>query len=76
MASHCYLVGPSGELFVEYLVRHCALSDQEINDPGNPKDRPFRYKRLEVYIRNFITLPNFHIITMKDSSPIRQFDPI
>ncbi|KAL2487315.1 Protein SHOOT GRAVITROPISM 6 [Abeliophyllum distichum] len=27
MASHCYLVGPPGELFVEYLVRHCALSD-------------------------------------------------
>lgn len=48
MASHCYLVGPSGELFVEYLVRHCALSDQEINGPGNSQDRPFRYKRLEV----------------------------
>lgn len=29
MASHCYLIGPSGELFVEYLVRHCALSDQK-----------------------------------------------
>ncbi|XP_073526484.1 uncharacterized protein [Phyllobates terribilis] len=29
MASHCYLVGASGELFVEYLVRHCALSDEE-----------------------------------------------
>ncbi|KAK9079338.1 hypothetical protein SSX86_001009 [Deinandra increscens subsp. villosa] len=32
MASHCYLVGPSGELFVEYLVRHCAMSDQEIDE--------------------------------------------
>ncbi|KAK9158693.1 hypothetical protein Scep_005267 [Stephania cephalantha] len=30
MASHCYLVGPSGELFVEYLVRHCAISDEEL----------------------------------------------
>ncbi|GFS45810.1 ARM repeat superfamily protein [Actinidia rufa] len=28
MASHCYLDGPFGELFVEYLVRHCAISDQ------------------------------------------------
>ncbi|XP_039059136.1 protein SHOOT GRAVITROPISM 6-like isoform X1 [Hibiscus syriacus] len=27
MASHCYLVGPSAELFIEYLVRHCALSE-------------------------------------------------
>ncbi|CAN1770484.1 Protein SHOOT GRAVITROPISM 6 [Linum perenne] len=32
MASHCYFVGPSGEIFVEYLVRHCALSDNERND--------------------------------------------
>ncbi|OWM69676.1 hypothetical protein CDL15_Pgr025525 [Punica granatum] len=32
MASHCYLVGPSGELFVEYLVRHCAVSDLERDD--------------------------------------------
>ncbi|KAK8553862.1 hypothetical protein V6N12_030844 [Hibiscus sabdariffa] len=29
MASHCYLVGPSAELFVEYLVRHCALSEPD-----------------------------------------------
>ncbi|XVF07807.1 hypothetical protein REPUB_Repub06bG0171700 [Reevesia pubescens] len=29
MASHCYLVGPSAELFVEYLVRHCTLSEQD-----------------------------------------------
>ncbi|KAB2013456.1 hypothetical protein ES319_D09G157700v1 [Gossypium barbadense] len=29
MASHCYLVGPTAELFVEYLVRHCALSEQD-----------------------------------------------
>ncbi|KAJ8532794.1 hypothetical protein K7X08_015683 [Anisodus acutangulus] len=25
MASHCYLVGPSGELFIEYLVRHSTM---------------------------------------------------
>ncbi|KAG6640435.1 protein SHOOT GRAVITROPISM 6 isoform X1 [Carya illinoinensis] len=31
MASHCYLVGPSGEEFIEYLVRHCALPDQDRN---------------------------------------------
>ncbi|XP_050226540.1 protein SHOOT GRAVITROPISM 6 [Mercurialis annua] len=37
MASHCYLVGPSGEMFVEYLVRHCALSDFETNGPDNSK---------------------------------------
>ncbi|KAI3989746.1 hypothetical protein MKX01_040716 [Papaver californicum] len=32
MASHCYLVGPAGELFVEYLVCHCSISDEEIKD--------------------------------------------
>lgn len=37
MASHCYLVGPSGELFVEYLVRHCALSDQKKYDNESSK---------------------------------------
>ncbi|KAK8600358.1 hypothetical protein V6N12_050214 [Hibiscus sabdariffa] len=29
MASNCYLVGPTAELFVEYLVRHCALSEHD-----------------------------------------------
>ncbi|XP_071701301.1 protein SHOOT GRAVITROPISM 6 [Rutidosis leptorrhynchoides] len=55
MASHCYLVGPSGELFVEYLVRHCAMSDQEIDDLATLKDSfnptnlyySFQQKRLE-----------------------------
>ncbi|GAU20349.1 hypothetical protein TSUD_338310 [Trifolium subterraneum] len=28
MASHCYLVGSSGELFIEYLIRNCALTEQ------------------------------------------------
>ncbi|KAL5740899.1 hypothetical protein ACOSQ2_030079 [Xanthoceras sorbifolium] len=37
MASHCYLIGPSGELFVEYLVRHCGLSDQDKGDHENSK---------------------------------------
>ncbi|XP_054795410.1 protein SHOOT GRAVITROPISM 6-like [Prosopis cineraria] len=35
MASHCYLVGSSGESFVEYLVRHCALTDQNQSDIDN-----------------------------------------
>ncbi|KAL5709726.1 Protein SHOOT GRAVITROPISM 6 [Ranunculus cassubicifolius] len=38
MASHCYLVGPSGELFVEYLVRHCAISDEEIKEFETSKE--------------------------------------
>ncbi|GJV24729.1 protein shoot gravitropism 6 isoform X1 [Tanacetum coccineum] len=58
MASHCYLVGPSGELFVEYLVRHCAMSDQEIDDLVTAKDlfnptnlyHSFQQKRSEVKI--------------------------
>ncbi|KAK3043027.1 hypothetical protein RJ639_002595 [Escallonia herrerae] len=56
MASHCYLVGPSGELFVEYLVRLCAMSDRERNDLESSKGfrsngiYPFQYKRLEVKV--------------------------
>ncbi|KAF9599000.1 hypothetical protein IFM89_033345 [Coptis chinensis] len=38
MASHCYLVGPSGELFVEYLVRHCAISDDELKGFDSSKE--------------------------------------
>ncbi|KAJ4833816.1 Protein SHOOT GRAVITROPISM 6 [Turnera subulata] len=37
MASHCYFVGSSGELFVEYLVRNCALPDQDRHEPENSK---------------------------------------
>lgn len=56
MASHCYLVGPTGELFVEYLVRHSAISDEEIHDFDRSNDvtrtsgafQPFQYKKLEV----------------------------
>lgn len=55
MASHCYLVGSSGEMFVEYLVRHCAIKIDR-NDPGSSKELagmngayiPFQYKRMEV----------------------------
>ncbi|OVA17935.1 HEAT [Macleaya cordata] len=38
MASHCYFVGPSGELFVEYLVRHCAISEEEIKEFESSKE--------------------------------------
>ncbi|KAK4789666.1 hypothetical protein SAY86_016970 [Trapa natans] len=48
MASHCYLVGPSGELFVEYLVRHCAVSDLERDDCESFKD--IQYRRNEVKV--------------------------
>ncbi|MED6125911.1 Protein SHOOT GRAVITROPISM 6, partial [Stylosanthes scabra] len=45
MASHCYLVGSSGELFIEYLVRHCALTDH------NHRDLDILNKRMEMKIR-------------------------
>ncbi|XP_047954298.1 protein SHOOT GRAVITROPISM 6 isoform X2 [Salvia hispanica] len=58
MASHCYLVGPVGELFVEYLVRHCAVTDLNGSDTESSKDlikstgtfNPFMYKKSEVKI--------------------------
>ena len=51
MASHCYLIGQPGELFVEFLVRNCS-----IEDAVNPKEvvrrsgthYAFPYKKLEV----------------------------
>lgn len=43
MASHCYLVGSSGELFIEYLVRHCAITDQNRSDLESTPN-----KRIEV----------------------------
>ncbi|KAL8508732.1 hypothetical protein ACS0TY_016088 [Phlomoides rotata] len=56
MASHCYLVGPPGELFVEYLVRHCAITDSERADIDSSKEfirptasfYPFLYRKPEV----------------------------
>ncbi|KAF5953918.1 hypothetical protein HYC85_006774 [Camellia sinensis] len=55
MASHCYLVGPSGELFVEFLVRHCAISDKQKNNLESSKEAfrstgvyyAFPYRRYE-----------------------------
>lgn len=57
MASHCYLVGPAGEIFVEYLVRHCAMPYLEKADTESPKEfirltgsyYPFLYKKPEVW---------------------------
>ncbi|XP_019243060.1 PREDICTED: protein SHOOT GRAVITROPISM 6 isoform X1 [Nicotiana attenuata] len=55
MASHCYLVGPSGELFIEYLVRHSAMfglhrddteKSRELNS-SNDGYYPFVYKKIE-----------------------------
>ena len=55
MASHCYLVGSAGELFVEYLVRHCTIDLNE-EDTESSMDfmksagsfNPFMYKKSEV----------------------------
>ncbi|VFQ97621.1 unnamed protein product [Cuscuta campestris] len=56
MASHCYLVGSSGELFIEYLVRHCAMTDLENADDESSKEssrftrnyNPFVYNKMEL----------------------------
>ncbi|KAL9150059.1 hypothetical protein ABFS82_12G145000 [Erythranthe guttata] len=56
MASHCYLVGPPGELFVEYLVRHCAVIDLDKDLRSSKELRssgyfyPFQHKKSEVNI--------------------------
>ncbi|XP_031501558.1 protein SHOOT GRAVITROPISM 6 isoform X2 [Nymphaea colorata] len=54
MASHCYVDGSCGELFVEFLVRHSAITDEEIKHYDSSrvvqKTVPFQYKTLEVNI--------------------------
>ncbi|CAA0829709.1 Protein SHOOT GRAVITROPISM 6 [Striga hermonthica] len=58
MASHCYLVGAPGELFVEYLVRHCAMTDVNRADIETSNDfvrltgsfNPFLQRKQEVNI--------------------------
>ncbi|KAL6585414.1 Protein SHOOT GRAVITROPISM 6 [Orobanche minor] len=58
MASHCYLVGTPGELFVEYLVRHCAMTDMDRVDVETSNDfvrltgsfYPFLQRKPEVNI--------------------------
>ncbi|KAL3532002.1 hypothetical protein ACH5RR_005523 [Cinchona calisaya] len=50
MASHCYLIGPSGELFVEFLVRNCAIEDAVDSKEvvrRNGSHYAFPYKKLE-----------------------------
>ncbi|XP_020094313.1 protein SHOOT GRAVITROPISM 6 isoform X2 [Ananas comosus] len=54
MASHCYLSGHPGELAVEFLIRHCAISNEDVDDFKTKevawKRGPFLYKRLEVIV--------------------------
>ncbi|KAL6496288.1 Protein SHOOT GRAVITROPISM 6 [Orobanche gracilis] len=58
MASHCYLAGTPGELFVEYLVRHCAMTDMDRVDIETSNDfvrltgsfYPFLQRKPEVNI--------------------------
>lgn len=50
MASHCYLIGSSGELFVEFLVQNCAIEDT-VNSKEVARHSvaySFPYKKLEV----------------------------
>ncbi|WOL06180.1 protein SHOOT GRAVITROPISM 6 [Canna indica] len=72
MASHCYLSGPPAELFVEYLVRHCAISDQEIrmykasmeaSTKSNPF-QPFQNKNLKI-MAGSVSLSELRVICEK-----------
>nr|CAB3502025.1 unnamed protein product [Digitaria exilis] len=47
MASHCYLSGPPAELAVEFLVRHSAITDEDLNDLDTLKNEYFQDKRFE-----------------------------
>lgn len=53
MASHCYLSGQPAEMAVEFLIRHCAITDEEIDNSSSISNNflqlgSSQYKRLEV----------------------------
>jgi hypothetical protein len=50
MASHCYLSGHPAELAVEFLVRHSAITDDDLNDLNTLKIEYFQDKRFEVWL--------------------------
>lgn len=50
MASHCYLSGHPAELSVEFLVRHSAITDDDLNDLSTLKNEYFQDKRFEVLL--------------------------
>ncbi|KAG0552792.1 hypothetical protein BDA96_01G538000 [Sorghum bicolor] len=50
MASHCYLSGHPAELAVEFLVRHSAITDEDLNDLGTLRNEYFQDKRFEMKV--------------------------
>ncbi|KAF3328265.1 protein SHOOT GRAVITROPISM 6 [Carex littledalei] len=56
MASHCYLSGQPAEMAVEFLIRHCAITDEEIDNSSSISNNflqlgsSSQYKRLEVML--------------------------
>ncbi|CAL4920753.1 unnamed protein product [Urochloa decumbens] len=50
MASHCYLSGHPAELAVEFLVRHSAITDEDLHDLGTLKNEYFQDKRFEMKV--------------------------
>ncbi|KAJ1298801.1 hypothetical protein BS78_01G481300 [Paspalum vaginatum] len=50
MASHCYLSGQPAELAVEFLVRHSAVTDDDLNDLDTLKNEYFQDKRFEMKV--------------------------
>ncbi|ONL93640.1 Protein SHOOT GRAVITROPISM 6 [Zea mays] len=50
MASHCYLSGHPAELAVEFLLRHSAITDADLNDLGTLRNEYFQDKRFEMKV--------------------------
>ncbi|XP_027775493.1 protein SHOOT GRAVITROPISM 6 isoform X4 [Solanum pennellii] len=72
MASHCYLVGSSGEMFIEYLVRHSAMFGLHRDDTERSRELnsspggyyPFVYKKVEMKM-DAVTLSELRAICEK-----------
>ena len=67
MASHCYLSGHPAELAVEFLVRHSAITDDDLNDLGTLRNEYFQDKRFEVLL-------NFGLCVIYLLRPLLQYD--
>ncbi|KAF7804391.1 protein SHOOT GRAVITROPISM 6 isoform X1 [Senna tora] len=75
MASHCFLVGSSGELFVEYLVRHCALRDKNWRDLDNSPIKRVKMALLYILMLDSLDSTLTHVVIFWDRMKIGAVTP-
>ncbi|KAL0336932.1 UNVERIFIED_CONTAM: protein SHOOT GRAVITROPISM 6 [Sesamum calycinum] len=82
MASHCYLVGSPGELFVEYLVRNCAMTDSDRTDIESSKEyirptssyNPFLHRKSEFVAESLDVIQDVDWVISLGNSFAKQYE--